>query len=94
MMRRSFWDYINETLTSSDSDGPQSFKRFWSYIKRQRTAKTGVSPLKVNGRLISDPKEKVEVLNSQFQSAFSEGRTYSRDEFQTNCKLAEGATLN
>ena len=31
------------------------------------------------------------MLNSQFQSAFSKGRTYSRDEFLTKCKMAEGS---
>ena len=59
--------------------------------QNQWTTKTGVSPQKVKGWLISDPTEKVEVLNSQFQSAFSEGWTYSRDELQTKCKIAEGS---
>ena len=57
MMQRSYWEYINNTKTSSDSDSPQSFKHFWSY-KHQRTPKTGILSLWVNGRLISDPRRR------------------------------------
>ena len=47
-------------------------KRFWGYIKRNKCDSSGVSPLRGNnGLTFSEPQEKVEILNSQFTSAFS-----------------------
>ena len=88
-LRQAYWKYINQTLTETPPDESPSLKRFWTYIKHQRTAKTGVSPLKVNGRLVSEPKEKADVLNAQFQSVFSEGRSYTDEEFQEKCPMKE-----
>ena len=85
--RRAYWLYINDTLTEDEEDGFPSLKRFWTYIKNQRTAKIGVSPLKTNGRLITEPKAQAELLNQQFQSVFSEGKTYTKEEFMTKCKM-------
>ncbi|KAL8615642.1 hypothetical protein ACOMHN_026632 [Nucella lapillus] len=55
-------------------------KRFWTYIKHQRTSQSGVPPLKVQGRLVTDSKAKAEALNSQFFTAFSEGKQYKSTE--------------
>ena len=41
-------------------------KRFWSYIKHQKSSNTGVAPLKKDGQLTSDPKAQAELLNEQF----------------------------
>ena len=46
-------------------------KRFWTYIKHQKTDHSGVAPIKVDGRLASEPKQKAEALNTQFQSVFT-----------------------
>ena len=54
-------------------------KRFWSYIKHQRSSNAGLAPLKKDGRLTSDPKE--QVLNLQFQSVFGDGKRYTEEEF-------------
>ena len=57
-------------------------KRFWSYIKHQRSSNTGVASLKKDGRLTSDPKEQVEVLNLQFQSVLGDGKRYTEEFMQ------------
>ena len=88
--RRAYWKYINQTLTE-DEEGKQSRKRFWTLIKHQRTAKVGVAPLKVNGRLVVDAKQKAETLNAQFHSVFSEGRTFTETEFQQKCGMSTGS---
>ena len=62
-------------------------KRFWTYIKHQRSSNVGIAPLKVNGRLVSDPKEQAGVLNHQFQSTFSKGKAYSPEEFILKCNM-------
>ena len=61
-------------------------KRFWTYIKHQRTSQSGVSPLKEKGRLVTDCKEKAEILSRQFISAYSEGKTYSAEEAKEKCE--------
>ena len=50
----------------------------------------GVAPLKINGHLVShgsDTKEQAEALNQQFQRAFSEGKSYTREEFAAKCGM-------
>ncbi|KAL8618799.1 hypothetical protein ACOMHN_000227 [Nucella lapillus] len=91
--RRAFWDYISSTL--SDGEVPTEhirpkYKRFWAYIKNQKSSNSGVAPLKANGRLVTDAKGKAELLDHQFQTAFSEGKQYSRDEYEEKCGTQEG----
>ena len=68
-IRRSHWRYVNsvllEGLESNDT------KPFWRYIKSQRQDAFGISPLKLNGTLHSDPREKANILNNQFKSVFT-----------------------
>ena len=68
-LRRSYWNYLNTVFTGEDTpDQAGENKRFWSYIKHQKSASnTGVAPLK-DGHLTSDPKAQAELLNEQFQS--------------------------
>ena len=47
----------------------------------------GVAPLKINGHLVSDAKEQAEALNCQFQRAFSEVKSYAREEFAAKCGM-------
>ena len=44
---------------------------FWKYIKSRKNDNIGVSPLKSNGKLISDSKAKAEILIQQFKSVFT-----------------------
>ena len=48
-----------------------SLKRFWTYVKHQKTDHSGVAPLKVNGKLVSNPRSKAEAPNAKFQSVFT-----------------------
>ena len=70
-----------------ENDSRPCLKRFWTYIKHQRTSSVGVAPLKSEGKLITDAKEKAEILNKQFFTAFSEGGVYSEEEFKEKCKI-------
>ena len=60
--------YISENLTATIKDNPRAF---WSFIKKTKSEEVGISALKVNGRVISDAKEKAEALNDQFASVFT-----------------------
>ncbi|KAL8582913.1 hypothetical protein ACOMHN_057066 [Nucella lapillus] len=46
-----------------------------------------------NGRLVTDAKRKAELLDHQFQTAFSEGKQYFRDEYEEKCGTQEGNFL-
>ena len=52
-LRRAYWTYLNNTFTGEDSDQAPQYKRFWSFIKHQKSANSGVAPLMVEGRLVS-----------------------------------------
>ena len=77
-LRRSYWNYLNTVFTGEDTpDQAGKNKRFWSYIKHQKSSNTGVAPLKKDCHLTSDPKAQAELLNEQFQSVFGDGRPVS-----------------
>ncbi|KAI8490996.1 hypothetical protein Bbelb_314150 [Branchiostoma belcheri] len=74
-MRRCYWRYTENLFspTSSGEDTRTCQKRFWTYVKHQRSTTTGIPALKSNGKL--------------FYTAFSEGATYTASEFKDRCSL-------
>ncbi len=71
-MRRAYWSYIETIITPIDFDIPYSgMKCFWSFIKRMHKDYMGVGTLKKNGQSFTDPKQKANVLNGQFESVFT-----------------------
>ena len=62
------WDYVNNILI----DGLESnnSKPFWRFVKSRRQDSVGVAPLKDEGILHTDSKEKAHILNRQFQRVF------------------------
>jgi hypothetical protein len=84
LLRQSYWNYLNNIFTGEDDPvNAGKNKRFWTYMKNQKSSSIGVAPLKKDGQLTSDPTVQAEVLNAQFQSVFGDGATYSEEEFQT-----------
>jgi outer membrane lipopolysaccharide assembly protein LptE/RlpB len=88
--RRAYWAYLDSTLTEEEPEERSNNKRFFTHLKHQRTSNSGIAPLKVNGQLITEPQAKAETLNSQFNSAFSDGATYSRTEYDAKCGKMTG----
>ncbi|CAH1238779.1 Hypp5632 [Branchiostoma lanceolatum] len=97
-LRRAYWLYTEGMFTNNSSEdnthGVNSHegraantKKLWSYIKSQRTEAANVAPLKVNGKLLTDAKDRAEALNQQFQSAFSQKVTFSDEEFWDRTSL-------
>ena len=81
-LRHAHWTYIENIVTpKQDDDSFSNMKKFWSYIKNKKSDYSGVSSLKQDGRLISDPKQKSNSLNHQFQSVFSEAINITPSEF-------------
>ena len=68
-IKHSHWEYVNNTLTNSLEDG--NSKPFWRYIKSKKQDSSGIAPLKSKGKLFSESRDKANILNSQFESVFS-----------------------
>ena len=62
-------------------------KRFWTFIKHKRSDGNEIPPLQNGGLLHSDPVEKANILNNQFQSAFSEKSEFTKTAFQKRCNM-------
>ena len=59
-------------ITHEDNQGGPftCLKRFWKFVKLPKTDHQEVAPLKVDGKMVTEPKQKAEVLSAQFQSVF------------------------
>jgi hypothetical protein len=53
----------------------------------KKTYHQGISSLKQDGKLITDPIAKANVVNDQFKSVFSNIDKITESEFESNCKL-------
>ena len=67
--RKAEWNYINDIINAGFEKN--SSKPFWNYMKAKKQDNIGVAPLKSNGGLTNDSKEKEEILNNQFKSVFT-----------------------
>ena len=45
--------------------------RFWRYIKAKRKDQSGIPVLRANGKDITDPEEKANILNDHYESVFT-----------------------
>ena len=52
----------------------ESTKQFWNFVKSLKKDNTGISALKHQGELITDTKQKVEILNNQYRQQFTQER--------------------
>lgn len=71
----AYWKYVQDIISDPEASNLQDHKptkKFWSFMKGLRKDASGVSPLLDNGKYCSDPKEKADILNRQFQSVFTE----------------------
>ena len=67
--RKAEWDYVNKTISEGLENN--NSKPLWSYIKSKKNDNLGVSPLKENGKIFSESKDKSEILLRQFSSVFT-----------------------
>ena len=96
MYRRSNWEYFKTDLSefgttvifTGDSQPCSNKKFYYSFVKHNKTEQCGVAPLKQQGLTYSDPVDKANVLNRQFESVFSKPQPLSLKQ------LAEQATAS
>ena len=67
--RASHNQYVADLLKTSYEE--KTSKKFWKYIKSRKTDNVEVQPLRSEGKLHSDDKDKAEILNKQFKSVFT-----------------------
>ena len=74
-LRRSYWDYIQGLITpdaEETGDKPSLSKRFYTYLKNNKTDKNGIASLRDESLLLhSNPRGKAQILNKQFQSVYT-----------------------
>ena len=83
-----YWKYVGNLIEEKDENEDKtrpSLKRLFTFIKHQQKSSVGVAPLKSDGRLVTDPKGRAEILNAQFYKAFSSGEEYTEEEFLQKC---------
>ena len=64
--RKGYQGYIR-CLIEDDAD-----KNLWRLIKSRKTESVGIAPLKKNGLVFSQSKDKANILNNQFSSVFTQ----------------------
>ena len=69
-IRKAHNEYVEHKLIRGLEEG--STKPFWRYVKSLRRDNSGISPLKQDGKLHNDSKDKAEILNNQFKSVFTQ----------------------
>ncbi|VDH93683.1 Hypothetical predicted protein [Mytilus galloprovincialis] len=88
-LRRAYWKYIENIVTPKKENTQYSnMKQLCTYIKHKRTESSGVAPLRSEGLLQSHPVEQSNILNKQFQSAFSTKDTFNQHEFSSRCQMS------
>jgi hypothetical protein len=75
-IRLAYWSYLESVIFSGDSQS-NSNKKFYSYVKQNKTENCGVAPLKDKGLTFTDPVDKANILNKQFESVFSKPQPLS-----------------
>ena len=61
----------NESVIFTGDSQQCSNKKFYSFVKHNKTEQCGVAPLKHQGLTYTDPVDKANILNRQFESVFS-----------------------
>ena len=73
--RQAYWRHVENIIDMGEPESdnrPNKQKRFWSFIKSLRKDSSGVAPLKENGKMHSDPKDKTNILNRQYESVYTQ----------------------
>ncbi|MCG7875845.1 MAG: reverse transcriptase family protein, partial [Candidatus Thiodiazotropha endolucinida] len=67
-LENSHRTYVDNILNTSINEDP---KKFYSYIKQKKSGQSNIPVLKTNDKVISEPAEVAEALNSQYISQFT-----------------------
>jgi len=74
LFKKIYVMHTGNILISIDTASRNCFKqskKFWSYIKSLKKGSTDIPLLKTNNGTVTDNPDKAELLNTQFQSVFT-----------------------
>jgi hypothetical protein len=89
-LRKAYWQYLEGIVTPEVDDragNGNCMKQFWTYIKHKRSDSNTIPPLKTDGILHPDSKDKANILNKQFQMTFSTKTEVSDESFKNTCNM-------
>jgi len=89
-LRKSYWKYLDSVILAGDS-GNNKNKKFYSFIKHKKTENSGISPLKSNGITHTDPVQKANILNKQFESVFSKPNSLNPHQISEINQIKQGS---
>ena len=73
--RKSYWNYIDSVISYDPNHTPSEMrsvnKKCWSFISSRKKDSMTIPPLKSLGSIFTKTVDKANILNRQFQSAFS-----------------------
>ena len=64
--RRAHSDYVRNLIDETGNN-----KKLWNYIKSKKTENVGIADLNSGSKILTEPKDKANLLNNQFSSVFS-----------------------
>ena len=73
----AYWRYVSNIFTTTDNEpdptpsGIHKANRFWSFVKSLKKDASGIISLRENGILKTEAKDKANICDAQFQSAFT-----------------------
>ena len=70
--RQAYWEYLENIICYDENlETSQKQKKFWNYISNTKKDSSGVAPLRYEGILVDNTKQKAEILNKQYHSVFT-----------------------
>ena len=70
--REAYWSYTENLITETGEEySKNKNKKLWTFIQHRKTDSIDIAPLKEHGLLKDTPREKAEILNTQFSSVFT-----------------------
>ena len=87
-------NYINNAITEGMENNNIIIKPFWKYVKSRKQDTIRVAPLKEKGKLVSQSKEKAQILIEQSSSVFTRGSVDNMPESHINQKSTISSIKN
>ena len=72
-LRKAEWNHVNKVILEGLQNN--NTKPFWQYVKSRKEDNIGIAPLRKQGQLVCDSKERAEILVDQFESVFTKDDT-------------------
>ena len=90
--RQAYNNYVHDIINPEQTENPT---RFWSFIKSKKQDNSGVAPLRGNDGLIySDSNNKVDIINTQFKSAYTQEESSLPDLGQSSTPLMPDISIS